>query len=149
MLEQVLTYSAHGKQYAIYSEKQHLEYHLDKRAIYSTSLSFGKQLWKMNTSVRTSFYFVLCLLSVVAFVTGVPNVRSFYHDHNYPQWLKHKAQKFNPQDYLGDVAEEVPTFFKRKNKNGKIVNAFEEDTWFKIRSRNTGNEDSLLKNIIH
>ena len=101
----------------------------------------------MSSSTRTSFYFVLCVLSVVAFVTGVPqNVKSFYHGHNYPQWLKHKMQKFNPQDYLGDMAEEVPTFFKRKSKNGEILNAFEEDTWFKIRARNSGNEDSLPKN---
>ena len=80
-------------------------------------------------------------------MTGVPNVKSFYHDHNYPQWLKHKVQKFSPQDYLGDMAEEVPTFFKRKNRNGKIVNAFEEDTWFKIRTRNAGQSEAgaLLK----
>jgi hypothetical protein len=102
----------------------------------------------MSASVRVFFYFVLCWLSGGALVrAGMPNGRAFNHKtQNFPQWLKHhRFQKFNPQEYVGDMREEVPTFFHRRNKDGKILNALVEDTWFKLCTSAEGKKDQALK----
>ena len=57
-----------------------------------------------------------------------------------PKWFKDEVQKLNAQKYpVVSELTEVPTFFQRRNKDGKTVNAFEEGTWCKIHSRHSGN----------
>jgi hypothetical protein len=77
------------------------------------------------------------MLSFSALVTGLLSAKSSYHVKKSPKWFKDKLQNLNAREYFGDITEEVPTFFHRQNKDGKTVNAFEED-WFEIRCKHPG-----------
>jgi hypothetical protein len=77
------------------------------------------------------------MLNVAAVVTGSPDAQSSYRTRNAPKWFKDKLQSLNAQESLGEI-EEVPTFFRRRNKDGKMMNAFEQDTWFEIHARHSG-----------
>jgi hypothetical protein len=81
------------------------------------------------------------MLNVAAVVTGSPDAQSSHRTRNAPKWFKagfkDRLQSLNAQESLGEIAE-VPTFFRRRNKDGKIMNAFEQDTWFEIHARHSG-----------
>ena len=91
----------------------------------------------MTSTVRIWFCVLLYMLNVAAVVTGSPDAQSSYRTRNAPKWFKDKLQSLNAQESLGEI-EEVPTFFRRRNKDGKIMNAFEQDTWFEIHARHSG-----------
>ena len=93
----------------------------------------------MNTAVRVLLHLLVHVLSSDALVKGYAVKLSSSRLKSSAKQLKHKLQKFNEQEYFRDITEEVPTFFQRKNKNGKILNAFQQDSWFEIRTKHTGN----------
>ena len=96
----------------------------------------------MNAAVCVSLHLLVHVLSfdVLSFlVKGYAVKRSSSRLRSSAKQLEHKLQKLNVQEYFGDITEEAPTFFQRKNKNGSILNALQQDSWFELRTKHTGN----------
>ena len=94
----------------------------------------------MNSTVRNSFRLLVYLLTFSAQIKASPSHASRVSRIKIPpKWFKDEVQKLNAQKYrvLGEITE-VPTFFQRRDKDGKIVNAFEEGAFCKIHSQHSG-----------
>lgn len=92
----------------------------------------------MSSTVRHLFALLVYVLTFSALVVALPlhADKTSSRTKNPPRWLRDRLQK---HPVLGESTQ-VPTFFQRRNKYGKTVNAFEEGAWCKIQTRNSGKD---------
>ena len=89
----------------------------------------------MSSTLHISLYL---LLHMLRFGTIVRDVKiSEYRVRNPPKQFKDKTQNLNAQENLREITGDAPTFFRRQDKDGKIRNAFQQDTW--IQRKPSGN----------
>ena len=90
----------------------------------------------MSSTVRHLFALLVYVLTFSALVAALSLHAGINNTKIPPRWFRDRRQK---HPLLGESTQ-VPTFFQRRNKDGKTVNAFEEGAWCKIQTRNSGKD---------
>ena len=90
----------------------------------------------MSSTVRHLFVLLVHVLTFSALVAALTLHAGINITKIPPRWFRDRLQK---HPVLGESTQ-VPTFFQRRNKDGKTVNAFEEGAWCKIRTQNSGKD---------
>ena len=99
----------------------------------------------MNATVHILFHLLLHMACFGVFEAGLSDAvkQPFFYVKNPPKWLEQKLQNLHAQEVPEPIKNDriftLPTFFGRRNKDGKIVNAFDRHAWLEIRSRPSGN----------